>query len=191
MNGSFRPWTYLAVPGREHINFTPAFISLLFLFSFHNKNFCFKLKIKEKLTYFQFNGKENYFSFWFDNWLSFVIVEDYHLCIYSNFEGLRNIPFRNSFVLNCLGIFTFSLVFFYISWLSLCVGYLIDNVYISLALYFWHVFWHTVFSIYFLASTFWNHSISKFISKLLGHIHFLLSFFLYFMTFFVCWLLDR
>ena len=33
--------------GLEHINFTSAFISLLFLFSFHNKNVCFELKINK------------------------------------------------------------------------------------------------------------------------------------------------
>ena len=51
----------MAVPGREHINFTSAFISLLFLFSFHNKNvlFCFENK---KI---QFNEKENNFAFYF------------------------------------------------------------------------------------------------------------------------------
>ena len=40
----------MAVLGREHINFTSAFISLLFLFSFHNKNvlFCFVLKTNKK-----------------------------------------------------------------------------------------------------------------------------------------------
>ena len=39
---------WMAVPRREHINFTSAFISLLFLFSFHNKNilFCFENKKK-------------------------------------------------------------------------------------------------------------------------------------------------
>ena len=31
----------MAVAGREKISFTPAFISLLFLFSFHNKNVLF------------------------------------------------------------------------------------------------------------------------------------------------------
>ena len=50
---------------REQISFTPAFISLLFLFSFHNKNVCFELKIKKKLIYFQFNEKENNFVFYF------------------------------------------------------------------------------------------------------------------------------
>ena len=52
---------WMAVPGREHINFTSAFISLLFLFSFHNKNvlFCFENK---KI---QFNEKENNFAFYF------------------------------------------------------------------------------------------------------------------------------
>ena len=40
----------MAVPGREHISFTSSFISLLFLFSFHNNNvlFCFVLKINKK-----------------------------------------------------------------------------------------------------------------------------------------------
>ena len=37
----------MAVPGREHINFTSAFTSFKFLFSFHNKNVCFELKIKK------------------------------------------------------------------------------------------------------------------------------------------------
>ena len=57
----------MAVPGREHINFTSSFISLLFLFSFHNKNvlFCFVLKINKKKIYCQFNGKENNFAFFF------------------------------------------------------------------------------------------------------------------------------
>ena len=36
---------------------------------------------------------------------------------------------------------------FFVCWFK----YLIDNVYISLAFYFWHVFWHAVFSICFLA----------------------------------------
>ena len=38
----------MAVPGREHINFSFSFISLLF--SFHNKSvlFCFVLKINKK-----------------------------------------------------------------------------------------------------------------------------------------------
>ena len=71
-NGSSRPWTYefyffcfewqftamnisillfffwMAVPGREHINFTSAFTSLLFLFSFHNKNVLFWVENKKK-----------------------------------------------------------------------------------------------------------------------------------------------
>ena len=55
----------MAVPGREHINFTSAFISPLSLFSCHNKNVCFELKIKKKLIYFQFNEKENNFVFYF------------------------------------------------------------------------------------------------------------------------------
>ena len=46
----------------------------------------------------------------------------------------------------------FSLVFFYISWLCLCVGYWIDNVYISLAFYFWHV----CFGIRYFAFVFWR-----------------------------------
>ena len=54
----------MAVPGREHINFTSAFISLLFLFSFHNKNVLF-LVAKKKIIYFQFNEKENNFAFYF------------------------------------------------------------------------------------------------------------------------------
>ena len=109
LNGSFRPWHIWQFPA---VNILILRL-LLFHFYFYShliiKMFCFELKIKEKLIYFQFNGKENSFSFWFGNWLSFVIVEDYHLCIYSNFEGLRNIPFRNSFVLNCLGTVTYSL----------------------------------------------------------------------------------
>ena len=57
---------WMAVPGREHINFTSAFISLLFLFSFHNKNvlFCIENK-KKRWIYFQFNEKENNFAFYF------------------------------------------------------------------------------------------------------------------------------
>ena len=37
---------------REQISFTPAFISLLFLFSFHNKNvlFCFENEQKESIS---------------------------------------------------------------------------------------------------------------------------------------------
>ena len=40
----------MAVTGREQINFTFAFISLLFLISFHNKNvlFCFEKKKRKK-----------------------------------------------------------------------------------------------------------------------------------------------
>ena len=55
----------MGVSGPEHINFTSAFISLLFLFSFHDKNVFFYLKIKKKLIYFQFNEKENNFAFYF------------------------------------------------------------------------------------------------------------------------------
>ena len=51
------------------------------------------------------------------------------------------------FQLNCLGTVTyslFSLVFFNISCLSLCVGYLTDHVYISLAFDFLaSAFWYT------------------------------------------------
>ena len=49
----------MAVPGREHINFTSAFISLLLLFSFCNKNvlFCVENDNNKKRIYFQFNGK--------------------------------------------------------------------------------------------------------------------------------------
>ena len=61
----------MAVPGREHINFTSAFISLLFLFSFYNKNVLFCVENKQKRIYFQFNGKENnvavYFYFNFNS----------------------------------------------------------------------------------------------------------------------------
>jgi len=41
----------MAVPCREQISFTSAFISLLFLFSFRNKNvlFCFESKNKKNL----------------------------------------------------------------------------------------------------------------------------------------------
>ena len=42
----------MAVPGREHINFTSALISLLFLFSFRNKNvlFCVENKKNESIS---------------------------------------------------------------------------------------------------------------------------------------------
>ena len=55
---------WMAVPGREQISFTFAFISLLFLFSFHNKHvlFCFE---KKKEIYFQFNKKQNQLTFYF------------------------------------------------------------------------------------------------------------------------------
>ena len=49
-------------------------------------------------------------------------------------------------------IFTVFLVSFCISWLSLCVGYSIDHVYISLAFDFWHV----SFGIRYLAFVFWH-----------------------------------
>ena len=72
LNGSYRPWTYIiillflfwmAVTSREQISFTSAFISLLFLFSFHNKNVMFwKLT---KWIYFQFNEKQNNLTFYF------------------------------------------------------------------------------------------------------------------------------
>ena len=53
----------MAVPDREHINFTSAFISLLF--SFRNKNvlFCVENDNNKKRIYFQFNRKENNFAF--------------------------------------------------------------------------------------------------------------------------------
>ena len=38
----------MAVPGYKHINFTSDFISLLFLFSFHNKNILFWVENEEK-----------------------------------------------------------------------------------------------------------------------------------------------
>ena len=62
MNVFILPFLFwMVVRGHEHINFTSAFISLLFLFSFHNKNvlFCFENK---KI---QFNEKENNFAFYF------------------------------------------------------------------------------------------------------------------------------
>ena len=55
----------MAVPGGEHINFTSAFTSLLFLFSFHNRNLLFWVEDKKKLIYFQLNEKENNFAFYF------------------------------------------------------------------------------------------------------------------------------
>ena len=55
----------MAVPGRERINFTSAFTSLLFLFSFHNKNALFWVGNQKKKIYFQFNEKENNFAFYF------------------------------------------------------------------------------------------------------------------------------
>ena len=42
----------MAVPGREHINFTSPFISLLFLFSFHDKNILFLVQNKRKINLF-------------------------------------------------------------------------------------------------------------------------------------------
>ena len=54
--------SWKAIPGREQISFTFAFISLLFLFSFHNKHVLFCLK---KRIYFQFNKKQNQFTFYF------------------------------------------------------------------------------------------------------------------------------
>ena len=39
---------WMAVPGRERINFTSAFTSLLFLFSFHNKNVLFWVENQKK-----------------------------------------------------------------------------------------------------------------------------------------------
>ena len=51
----------MAVLGREHIiNFTSAFVSLLFLSSFHNKNvlFCFVLKINKKESIASSMGKK-------------------------------------------------------------------------------------------------------------------------------------
>ena len=56
---------WMAVPGREHINFTSAFISHLFLFYFHNKNVLFWVQNEKKLIYFQFDEKENNFAFYF------------------------------------------------------------------------------------------------------------------------------
>ena len=42
----------MAVPGREQITFSSAFISLLFLCSFHNKNvlFCFENEQNESIS---------------------------------------------------------------------------------------------------------------------------------------------
>ena len=101
------------------------------------------------------------------SWLSFVIIDNRMLKIITsvfivtrrleNSSVLKFICFK---LLGHCNIFTFSLVFsfFYILWLSLCVGYLIDNVYLSLAFYFWHlcfgirylafVFWHLLFGIH-------------------------------------------
>ena len=55
----------MAVPCREQISFTSAFISLLFLFSFRNKNvlFCFESKNKKNLL--PVNEKQNNFKFFF------------------------------------------------------------------------------------------------------------------------------
>ena len=73
----------------------------------------------------------------------------------------KDIPFWDSGVLNCLGTVTdslFSFVFFkFISFMTFCaLIYLIDRVYISLWSVFqqFFFFWHTVFSIWFLASAF-------------------------------------
>ena len=54
----------MAVPGHEQISFT--FISLLFLFSFQNKNnlCCFENNFKTYI-YFQFSEKQNNFTFYF------------------------------------------------------------------------------------------------------------------------------
>ena len=65
---------WMAVPGREQISFTSASISLLFLFSFHNKNvlFCFEILQNESISsqepdglLFQFNEKQNNLTFFF------------------------------------------------------------------------------------------------------------------------------
>ena len=73
-------------------------------------------------------------------------------------------------------IFTFLLSFFF-SWPSVCVGYLIDHVHVSLAFDFWRVFSeHLLFGI----QCFKKHFVS--ISSVT---------FFFFMTFCVCWLLDR
>ena len=55
----------MEVPGREHINFTSAFISPLSLFSCHNLNVLFWVENKKKLIYFRFNEKQNNFAFYF------------------------------------------------------------------------------------------------------------------------------
>ena len=79
---------WMAVLGHEHINFTffgfewqlPAmninftsvFISLLFLFSFHNKNVLFWVENKKKLIYFQFYLRLTFPSFSIQNILSSI-----------------------------------------------------------------------------------------------------------------------
>ena len=63
---------WMAVLGREHINFTSAFISLLFLFSFHNKNVLFWVENKKKLIYFQFYLRLTFPSFSIQNILSSI-----------------------------------------------------------------------------------------------------------------------
>ena len=80
------------------------------------------------------------------SWLNFVIIDNRMLKIITSvFIVTRRVEKHSILKFICfklLGhcyIFTFSLVFFNISWLSLCFGYLIDHVYISLAFDFWHV----------------------------------------------------
>ena len=66
---------WMTVPGREHINFTSAFISLLFLFSFHNKNVLFWVENKKKIIYFQLNEKENHFAPLLSLYFQFKIIK--------------------------------------------------------------------------------------------------------------------
>ena len=81
----------MAVPGREHIyNFTSAFISLLFIFSFHNKNVLFCVENKQKRIYFQFSGKENnvavYFYFNFNSKYLKFNLKLTNLCRFDEWE---------------------------------------------------------------------------------------------------------
>ena len=100
------------------------------------------------------------------SWLSFVIIDNRMLKIITSvFIVTRRLEKHSILKFICFkllghcNIFTFSLVFFNISWLSLC--WLLDRS----CLHFFSiwflacVFWHTVFSICFLASTF-RHTLS-------------------------------
>ena len=64
---------WMAVRGREHINFTSAFISPLSLFWVENK---------KKLIYFHFNEKQNNFAFYFHFTFNSMAIVGHHNCRY-------------------------------------------------------------------------------------------------------------